>query len=63
MRAATVISLSNLVNALPRRASVTAFLCLIVAHLLWPDMVLDTPVTKPSVLEVYTLVRVSDFGG
>src|SRR5947209_16345388 len=37
-RAATVISLRILLNILPRRASVAAFLCLIVLHLLWPDM-------------------------
>ena len=30
--------LSSLVNSLPRRASVAAFLCLMVLHLLWPDM-------------------------
>src|SRR5262245_39661250 len=38
MRAATVISLMNFVNSLPRRASFWAFLCLIVLHLEWPDM-------------------------
>src|SRR5206468_5669997 len=37
-RAATVISLMNLVNCLPRRASLSAFLCLIELHLEWPDM-------------------------
>src|SRR5947209_7003338 len=37
-RAATVISLMNLVNSLPRRASLAAFLCLIELHLEWPDM-------------------------
>jgi hypothetical protein len=29
-------------NSLPRRASMTAFLCLVVAHFEWPDM-LRTP--------------------
>src|SRR6184192_4333448 len=38
MRAATVISLINLVNSFPRRASLRAFLCLIELHLEWPDM-------------------------
>src|SRR5438132_12561100 len=38
MRAATVISLMNLVNCFPRRASLSAFLCLIELHLEWPDM-------------------------
>src|SRR5213079_682224 len=37
-RAATVISLMNLVKSLPRRASLSAFLCLIELHLGWPDM-------------------------
>src|SRR5215213_3535883 len=37
-RAATVISRRMRENSLPRRASVAAFLCLIVLHLLWPDM-------------------------
>src|SRR3989442_8048957 len=37
-RAATVISLMNLVNSLPRLASLAAFLCLIELHLEWPDM-------------------------
>src|SRR5947199_7331705 len=37
-RAATVISLMNLVKSLPRRASLSAFLCLIELHLEWPDM-------------------------
>src|ERR1019366_4023513 len=38
MRAATVISLISLVKILPRRASAAPFLCLIVAHLEWPDI-------------------------
>src|SRR5271169_2364597 len=38
MRAATVISLISLVNALPRLASVAAFLCLIELHFEWPDI-------------------------
>src|SRR6202049_4401773 len=39
-RAATVISRKTLVNTLPRRASVAALRCLIVLHLLWPDIAL-----------------------
>ena len=35
-RAATVISLINLVNTLPRLASCAALRNLILAHLLWP---------------------------
>src|SRR5271154_4080398 len=38
-RAAIIISLIMRVNALPRLASVAAFLCLMVAHLECPDMV------------------------
>ncbi len=38
MRAATSMFLISLANSLPRRASMTAFLCLVVAHLEWPDM-------------------------
>src|SRR6267143_1852459 len=36
--AAIVISLIRRVKILPRLASSAPFLCLIVAHLLWPDM-------------------------
>src|SRR3954469_10874482 len=38
MRAATSMFLISLANILPRRASITAFLCLVVAHFEWPDM-------------------------
>src|SRR5918997_1041485 len=37
-RAATSTFLMSLANILPRLASMTAFLCLVVAHLEWPDM-------------------------
>src|SRR5689334_10890299 len=37
-RAATVNSLMMRVNTLPRLASAAPFLCLIVCHLEWPDM-------------------------
>src|SRR5579875_4232041 len=37
-RAAIVISLISRVKILPRFASSAPFLCLIVAHLEWPDM-------------------------
>ncbi len=37
-RAAIVIARASFVNSWPRRASVAAFLCLIEAHLEWPDM-------------------------
>src|SRR5436305_14325628 len=36
VRAATSTFLMSLANSLPRRASTTAFLCLVVAHLLCP---------------------------
>src|SRR6476646_7622950 len=38
VRAATSMFLMSLANIFPRRASMTAFLCLVVAHLEWPDM-------------------------
>ena len=38
IRAATSMFLISLANILPRRASMTAFLCLVVAHFEWPDM-------------------------
>src|SRR6476646_354843 len=36
--AATSMFLISLANILPRRASMTAFLCLVVAHFEWPDI-------------------------
>src|SRR6266508_738751 len=38
IRAAIAISLMSLVKSRPRLASAAPFLCLMVAHLLWPDM-------------------------
>src|SRR4051812_19365602 len=38
VRAATSMFLISLANSLPRRASMTAFLCLVVAHFEWPDI-------------------------
>src|SRR6185436_9045784 len=38
MRAATVSSLRMRVKSLPRLASAAPFLCLMVLHLLWPDI-------------------------
>src|SRR5919199_1780591 len=40
VRAATSMFLMSLANILPRLASMTAFLCFVVAHLLWPDIAL-----------------------
>ena len=42
LRAATVNSLMMRVKTLPRLASAAPFLCLIVCHLEWPDM-MKTP--------------------
>src|SRR6187549_141642 len=42
VRAATSMFLISLANALPRRASMTAFLCLVVAHLEWALMRLSS---------------------
>src|SRR3954452_11256297 len=39
VRAATSMFLISLANSLPRLASMTAFLCLVVAHLEWPLIV------------------------
>src|ERR1700759_3050610 len=38
VRAATSMFLISFAKSLPRRASMTAFLCFVVAHLEWPDM-------------------------
>src|SRR4051794_3876848 len=43
MRAATSMFLISLAKSLPRRASTTAFLCLVVAHLECPDMACSVP--------------------
>src|SRR6202050_3415292 len=40
VRAATSMFLIILANSVPRLASPTAFLCLVVAHLEWPDIAL-----------------------
>src|SRR5450755_1289313 len=45
IRAATVISLMMRVKVLPRFASAAPFLCLMVLHLLWPDMP-DAPLAR-----------------
>src|SRR5829696_3862369 len=45
VRAATSMFLISLANSLPRLASMTAFLCLVVAHLEWP---LIDPAPSPS---------------
>src|SRR5882757_2848929 len=37
-RAATSMFLISFANSLPRRESITAFLCLVVAHFEWPDI-------------------------
>src|SRR4051794_36975021 len=42
VRAATSMFLMSLANILPRLASMTAFLCLVVAHLEWPDIALPS---------------------
>ena len=44
-RAATSIALMSLAKFFARRPSMTAFLCLVVAHLEWPDM-RRTPLVK-----------------
>src|SRR3954449_11471027 len=44
--AATVIARVSLVKSLPRRESTIAFLCLIDAHLEWPDMASGYPAVQ-----------------
>src|SRR5882672_5730703 len=43
VRAATSMFLISLAKSLPRLASTTAFLCLVVAHLEWPLMSFPSP--------------------
>src|SRR5215207_6879746 len=43
VRAATSMFLISFAKSLPRLASTTAFLCLVVAHLEWPDIWLSFP--------------------
>src|SRR5215211_2157367 len=49
-RAATSMFLINRANIFPRRASMTAFLCLVVAHLEWPliGYYLFSPASRPA---------------
>src|SRR5262245_5708335 len=47
MRAATSMFLMSFAKSLPRLASITAFLCFVVAHLEWPDICLS-PSRNPS---------------
>src|ERR1700752_578348 len=49
-RAATSMFLINRANILPRRASTTAFLCLVVAHLEWPLMKVPAVLSHPSLV-------------
>src|SRR6201994_580875 len=55
--AAMVISLIRRVKILPRLASSAPFLCLIVAHFEWPDMM------RPQMLEFNCLGRFCGNGG
>ena len=58
MRAATSIFLINLANILPRRASITAFLCFVVAHLECPAITppLFSRLDQPEEIVVDSLV-------
>src|SRR5207248_2918991 len=66
-RAAMLISLIRRVKILPRLASSAPFLCLIVAHLEWPDMHdLETSKFQPDAAdqgEQRHLVEISTFRG
>src|SRR3569833_2373383 len=58
-RAATTTYLNSRAKFLPRRASMTAFLCLVVAHLEWPLMqVIPLSLTAKSDQRVYVDVHV-----
>src|SRR5690348_8857104 len=52
--AATSMFLMSLANDLARRASMTAFLCFVVAHLEWPDM---APVYGADAARIFRRVR------
>src|SRR5213595_158657 len=62
IRAAMVISLMMRVKTLPRLASAAPFLCLMVLHLLWPDMG-DAPSVVGGIARVlaHSLVRLRDY--
>src|SRR6266571_4225804 len=47
VRAATSTFLIRRANSLPRLASTTAFLCLVVAHFEWPDITPPSTVSVP----------------
>src|ERR1051325_9298644 len=56
MRAATSMFLISFAKSLPRLASITAFLCFVVAHLEWPDICLSpsrnpSPATNAGILQ------------
>src|SRR6267142_108874 len=52
-RAATVISLMNLVKSLPRLASSAPFLCLILCHFECPDIISNPSSARLRVAEIY----------
>src|SRR5580698_9601438 len=59
LRAAIMISLMIRVNDFPRLASRAAFLCLIVAHLEWPDIVVL--LGRPASPAGYEFMRLQPF--
>src|SRR6202035_5491578 len=61
-RAATSMFLISRANILPRRASTTAFLCLVVAHLEWPLIgLLPLLVLSNSACRVYVGIPIMTF--
>src|SRR5256885_4350336 len=56
IRAATVISLLIFVKTLPRFASAAPFLCLMLLHLLWPD-ILVLPLQSPRIARATGLLN------
>src|SRR5271156_1195931 len=62
VRAATSMFLISRANSLPRRASLTAFWCLVVAHLEWPLIgVLPLLLLSNPACRVYVGIPIMDF--
>src|ERR671938_424038 len=62
VRAATSMFLMSLANILPRLASTTAFLCLVVAHFEWPDIALPPHRHAPRAERLSAARRVGSAG-
>src|SRR3954464_16078408 len=56
VRAATSMFLISFAKSLPRLASITAFLCFVVAHLEWPD-ICPSPSRNPSLQRTAAILQ------